>query len=178
MKWPIKFATSGRAIVFDKSGSRLLLVSANQNSWHFPGGMIDSIEPSAAACTRELYEETGIVAEISSFAAIIESIYDCRENFSNFLKVTDIYYHCIIEDKCSDILDLSWQDPDGGLIQHRKFFTQDEYIQLTKENNSYLSKLPFCNYDFAAIKEIQAIHFGYFNYTNFTQSQLQDLIQI
>ncbi|MBC8099810.1 MAG: NUDIX domain-containing protein [Armatimonadetes bacterium] len=50
--------------VFDDNGYVLLSQRGDLNVWNLPGGRLDSGELLASAATREVYEETGIVAHI------------------------------------------------------------------------------------------------------------------
>lgn len=61
---PRPIAATIAAVIRD--GHVLLVRRANppdENCWAFPGGKIDGGEPIAAATTRELLEETGVIAD-------------------------------------------------------------------------------------------------------------------
>lgn len=62
-------------IVFD-AARRILLIERGQppaqGTWSVPGGRCRSGEPAAAACVRELGEETGLVVEVVRFVGRVE----------------------------------------------------------------------------------------------------------
>jgi 8-oxo-dGTP pyrophosphatase MutT (NUDIX family) len=49
-----------RAMVFNKQGQVLLVKHSYRPEYFFPGGGVDKKESFAEACTRELWEETGL----------------------------------------------------------------------------------------------------------------------
>jgi 8-oxo-dGTP diphosphatase len=63
------------AIVFD-AGGRLLLIrrlrEPGAGSWSLPGGRCEAGETTAAACIRELAEETGLVGRVRRPAGQVE----------------------------------------------------------------------------------------------------------
>ena len=65
-------------IVFD-AGARLLLVRRGQapsaGSWSVPGGRCLPGESPAAACVREVAEETGLRVEVVRYAGRVERAY-------------------------------------------------------------------------------------------------------
>ena len=46
--------------------------------WSLPGGRIEPGEPSQAAALRELYEETGIEAELVGLVDVVDAIFNNR----------------------------------------------------------------------------------------------------
>lgn len=65
------------AIVFDDAG-RVLLVQRGkppgEGLWTLPGGSVHAGETLAAACAREVAEETGLVVEVGAIAEVVERI--------------------------------------------------------------------------------------------------------
>lgn len=52
------------AVVFNEEGGVLLAKRTDNGLWCIPGGHVDLGETLAQACLRELYEETGLRAEV------------------------------------------------------------------------------------------------------------------
>ena len=65
------------AICFDADG-RVLLVRRGREPglglWTVPGGRIEAGETAAAACAREVAEETGLTVEVLALAEVVERI--------------------------------------------------------------------------------------------------------
>ncbi len=51
---------SAACLVFDGSGSLLLVKPSYNEEWHLPGGVIEAMESPRVAADRELQEETGL----------------------------------------------------------------------------------------------------------------------
>lgn len=58
------------AVVRDDAGRILLMRRADNGQWSLPAGMIDPGEQPADAALREIFEETGVVAEIERLAGV------------------------------------------------------------------------------------------------------------
>jgi 8-oxo-dGTP pyrophosphatase MutT (NUDIX family) len=58
------------AVVFDDAGRVLLIRRGDNGRWSLPSGMIDPGEQPADAALRELFEETGVVAEVEGLAGV------------------------------------------------------------------------------------------------------------
>lgn len=61
-------------IVFDAAGRLLLIRRGHEparGSWSLPGGRCQDGEPAAAACRRELLEETGLEVEVLRPAGVV-----------------------------------------------------------------------------------------------------------
>ncbi|GIE98795.1 NUDIX hydrolase [Paractinoplanes rishiriensis] len=56
------------AVVRDGDGRILLLRRGDNGRWSLPAGMVDPGEQPADAIVREIYEETGVVAEVDRVA--------------------------------------------------------------------------------------------------------------
>lgn len=54
--------SSATAVVVNERGQILLARRSDSGSWALPGGIIDPAEQPADAATREVFEETGVVA--------------------------------------------------------------------------------------------------------------------
>jgi len=60
-----KLAVGCSAAVFDETNERILLIRrADNGKWAVPGGYMEAGENFAEACTREVYEETGLQVEV------------------------------------------------------------------------------------------------------------------
>ncbi|GIE98788.1 NUDIX hydrolase [Paractinoplanes rishiriensis] len=58
------------AVVRDGAGRILLLRRGDDGRWALPAGMIEPGEQPADAIVREIYEETGVVAEVERLAGV------------------------------------------------------------------------------------------------------------
>lgn len=58
------------AVVFNEKGEVLLAKRTDNGLWCIPGGHVDLGEPLKEACLRELYEETGLKAEVVKLVGI------------------------------------------------------------------------------------------------------------
>lgn len=113
---------SAGGIVFDSRGQVLLVQSSSIknpkiNYWGFPKGHIDPGEKSTDAAIREVFEETGIKAEV------VEKIGDSRYVYARdgqkIFKVVVIfrmkYKSGDPTPQESEILDVKWFDPEEAL---------------------------------------------------------------
>ncbi len=101
------------AVIFD--GSRVLLVQRGQEPlkgwWTLPGGLVETGERLDQALRREVLEETGLVVEPLTVAAIFERIMPDSEGRTE-------YHYVIIDYLCrsaggalaygSDVADARW----------------------------------------------------------------------
>jgi 8-oxo-dGTP pyrophosphatase MutT (NUDIX family) len=55
--------SSATAVVLDERGRILLARRSDTGAWALPGGIIDPAEQPAHAVIREVFEETGVIAE-------------------------------------------------------------------------------------------------------------------
>jgi ADP-ribose pyrophosphatase YjhB (NUDIX family) len=65
------------ALVFDASGRVLLIQRGKppaEGRWSLPGGHVEWGEPLAAACRREVWEETGLRVSIGPLVELVERI--------------------------------------------------------------------------------------------------------
>lgn len=58
------------AVVRDDAGRILLMRRSDNGQWSLPAGMIDPGEQPADAAVREVFEETGVVAEIERLGGV------------------------------------------------------------------------------------------------------------
>lgn len=72
--------------------------------WEFPGGKVEEKETAAAACIREIQEETGIQAEVDSFLTRVFHAY------THFKIEMDVFYCNYIsgEIKLKGPIDYKW----------------------------------------------------------------------
>lgn len=62
--------------IFDDDDRLLLIRRADNGKWAFPGGACDVGEPPAIGAAREVWEETGYIAEVTDFLGV----FDNRQN--------------------------------------------------------------------------------------------------
>lgn len=63
--------TGTSAAIFDPTGTQLLLTQRTDNGlWCIPGGMLDPGESAVEGCVREVWEETGLVVEVTHLVGI------------------------------------------------------------------------------------------------------------
>jgi ADP-ribose pyrophosphatase YjhB (NUDIX family) len=66
-----KLAIGCSASIFDISRQKMLLVRRSDNGcWAVPGGYMEPGESVAEACTREVWEETGLHVQVSRLIAV------------------------------------------------------------------------------------------------------------
>jgi len=106
-------------IVENKNGEILLQLRKDNNCWGYPGGLVDINEVVEEAAKRELFEETGIVANSLELFGVFSGkemyhIYPHGDEIS----IVDICYLC---------KDYSGE-PKGDLVESldAKFFAIDE----------------------------------------------------
>jgi 8-oxo-dGTP pyrophosphatase MutT (NUDIX family) len=58
------------AVVFDDRGRVLLHQRTDNGQWSLPGGAIEPDETAAAACVREVQEETGLTVEVRRLVGV------------------------------------------------------------------------------------------------------------
>lgn len=90
---PPRFATA-RGLITDHLG-RWLLLRDDRPHWYLPGGWIEPGERPRAACAREVFEETGLVAAPAELLVIGANdgswslIFDCGSVNSDGLALSD-----------------------------------------------------------------------------------------
>lgn len=67
--------------LFDEDDRLLLIRRADNGKWAFPGGACDVGEPPMIGAAREVWEETGYIAEVNDFLGIFDNRYHSGENF-------------------------------------------------------------------------------------------------
>jgi len=58
------------ALVFNDKGEVLLAKRSDNGLWCIPGGHVDLGETLAQACLRELFEETGLKADVERLVGV------------------------------------------------------------------------------------------------------------
>jgi ADP-ribose pyrophosphatase YjhB (NUDIX family) len=166
----IKNTIVARGLVINSEG-KILLVSESGKNWHMPGGMLDELEEASKSCEREVLEETGLKIQALDIFYVYQGLSDSRERFGNFLSLLTLYFTTKIIN--NEVLDLNWKDPDGNLIQHRKFFDLTEIIDsqdVGKYTNNVLKYIQK-----AGISNLISIPF---EYGNSSKMQKQDILKI
>jgi 8-oxo-dGTP pyrophosphatase MutT (NUDIX family) len=76
-----------RAVVFDTENRVLLIKHTYTPGWHFPGGGVEKHETIAAAMTRELEEESGIVltGEAELFGLYLQRPHGGRDHVAVYI---------------------------------------------------------------------------------------------
>lgn len=59
--------------LFDDADRLLLIRRADNGQWAFPGGACDVGEPPMIGAAREVWEETGYIAEVSDFLGVFDN---------------------------------------------------------------------------------------------------------
>jgi len=67
--------------LFDEGDRLLLIRRADNGKWAFPGGACDVGEPPMIGAAREVWEETGYVAEVSDFLGIFDNRFHSGSSF-------------------------------------------------------------------------------------------------
>ncbi len=166
----IKNTIVARGLVIDSQG-KILLVSESGKNWHMPGGMLDDLEEANKSCEREVLEETGLEIQALDIFYIYQGLSDSREKFGNFLSFLTLYFTTKILH--NETLDSNWQDPDGNLIQYRKFFDLTEIID--SQDIGHYTKNVFKYIQKTGITNLPCIPF---EYGNGTKMQKQDILNI
>jgi len=66
-----KILLGSSAVIFDESGSKVLLTRRMDNGlWCLPGGAMESGESVAEACEREVFEETGLGVRVTRLVGV------------------------------------------------------------------------------------------------------------
>ena len=68
-----KHVVTAAAVVLNEQ-RELLLVRSPRRGWEMPGGQVEQGEPARAAAAREVYEETGLVVEITAFCGVFQNV--------------------------------------------------------------------------------------------------------
>jgi ADP-ribose pyrophosphatase YjhB (NUDIX family) len=69
-----KLAPGCSGVVFDDTRQKVLLMRrTDNNQWCLPGGAMDAGESVAECCTREVWEETGLRAEVVRLIGVYSS---------------------------------------------------------------------------------------------------------
>ena len=68
-----RHVVTAAAVVVNQQ-NELLLVRSPRRGWEMPGGQVEQGEPARAAAVREVYEETGLVIEITAFCGVFQNV--------------------------------------------------------------------------------------------------------
>ena len=69
-------------VTFDAAGRVLLVRNLEDGLWSTPGGMIEPLETPADAAVREMWEETGLLVELTRLVGVIGGP-DCQVTYGN-----------------------------------------------------------------------------------------------
>ena len=107
---------SSRALLI--KGNKLLLVKhVGTSFWTTPGGHLEKGETLHECVIRETNEETGLVITPHHLVYVFELKY--KETGRDKI---DCFFQC----EAINDLDPNWQDLDGGVVQHSKYYSYDE----------------------------------------------------
>ncbi len=129
---------SAAVAVFDDQKRVLLARHSDRNIWVLPGGLIEPGEVPADAAVREVWEETGLLVELTGIFGVYGGS-DLLVNYANgdvAIYVAIIFTGKIIGGK---------PQPDGTEILELRYFAQDEIstVPHSKWMDAALSTL-FC----------------------------------
>lgn len=115
--------SSGGVVLKDK---KICLLKTIHGHWVLPKGGIEDGESKQEAALREVYEETGLTAEIQEYLGYVKYDYINKQNDS--VKKT-VYYYSMKTDQ-SKIIPLRKE----GFVEG-SFFTIDRAIELVRHNS-------------------------------------------
>ncbi len=107
-------------IVEDERGRVLLQLRSDNHCWGYCGGSVDLGEEVEEAAKRELYEETGLVANSLSLFGVFSGK-DTHYVYPNGDEVYNIDIVYICKDYCGDPV------PQKGEVDELKFFELSEF---------------------------------------------------
>jgi 8-oxo-dGTP diphosphatase len=64
------FVPSAASVIRDSLGRIMLVQDASQHTWGIPGGAMDPLEQPADTAIREVWEETGLLVEVTGLIGI------------------------------------------------------------------------------------------------------------
>ncbi len=67
--------------IFDDADRLLLIRRADNGQWAFPGGACDVGEPPASGAAREVWEETGYIAEVTDLLGVFDNRFHSGKSF-------------------------------------------------------------------------------------------------
>ena len=112
-----------RAVILHEG--RLLLVNAypggQSDLWCAPGGGVEAGASLPDNLAREVFEETGLNAEIGALIGVNEF----KAPDDSFHQV-DLFFRARVS---TGALDAGWSDP-GRVVAHRRFVTRQEFMDL------------------------------------------------
>lgn len=118
------FETSSGGVVL--KNQKVCLIKTIHGHWVLPKGGIEKGESKKEAALREVYEETGLKAEIKNYLGYVK--YDYINKNSDYVKKTVHYYY--METEQSKIIPLRKE----GFVEGA-FFEVDKAIDLVRHNS-------------------------------------------
>ena len=115
--------SSGGVVLKDK---KVCLLKTIHGHWVLPKGGIEDGETKEEAALREVYEETGLIAEIQDYLGYVK--YDYINKKNDNVKKTVYYYY--METNQSKIIPLRKE----GFVEG-SFFAIDQAIELVRHNS-------------------------------------------
>ncbi|MBL0725354.1 MAG: NUDIX domain-containing protein [Alphaproteobacteria bacterium] len=136
----IKRVIASRGFLFNDE-NKLLVVSKDDDRFYLPGGWCDDGEPVTVACCREIEEEAGLKTTHDKVIFVEEVVTNDTWVKNGLLHRIDFFS---IVSSNNYTLDPSFVDKDDGLIKHRKFISESDWLN---DNNIYapvsLKKMKF-----------------------------------
>jgi 8-oxo-dGTP pyrophosphatase MutT (NUDIX family) len=130
---------SAKVILYSPAGQVLILQPGYKPGWHFPGGIVDTLESPLQAAVREVREEVGleITPDMLQFAGVRYGVTKSKNKdylhivFTGQLSAAQAAQVRIVD---SENEDLKWADP-----HDKSADIQDKVIELlrTKSDKKY-----------------------------------------
>ena len=114
---------SASVTLFDETGRLLLVKHAERDLWITPGGIIEPGESPADAAVREVWEETGLLVELTSIFGVFGGM-DLVVTYGNGDRVA--FVATVFRGKITG----GKMRADGDEISELRFFSRDEVMSV------------------------------------------------